>query len=65
MHMMTCQILVLGRNTKGVTPDPLVDWRTPYLDWLLHEVLSTDKTEARWIGHQAKSFVIIGEELYK
>jgi len=22
MHMMTCQILVLGQNTRGVTPTP-------------------------------------------
>jgi len=46
-------------------PDTLVDWRTPYLDWLLHEVLLMDKTEVRRIAHRAKSFIIIKEELYK
>ena len=46
-------------------PDPLVDWRTSYLVWLLREVLPTDRTEARWIARRAKSFVIVEEELYK
>jgi hypothetical protein len=27
--------------------DPLPDWRIPYLDFLIREVLLTDKTEAR------------------
>ena len=46
-------------------PDPLANWRTLYLDWLLREVLLTDKTEARRITRRAKSFVIVEEELYK
>ena len=48
-----------------VEPDPLTDWRTPYLDCLLHEVLPTDKTEARRLVRRAKSFVVIEGELYK
>ena len=48
-----------------VGPDPLADWRTLYLDWLLREVLLTDKMEARRIAHRAKSFIIIEGELYK
>ena len=45
--------------------DPLVDWRPPYLDYLLYDALPTDKTEARWLTHRAKSFVLVESELYK
>jgi len=44
--------------------DPLADWRTPYLDYLLHEVLSMDKMEAQRLARYAKSFIIIEGELY-
>ena len=46
-------------------PDPLTNWRTPYLDYLLCEVLLIDKMEARQLARRAKSFVIIEGELYK
>jgi len=46
-------------------PDPLDDWRTPYLDYLLCEALPTDKTEARRLARHAKSFVLVEGELYK
>ena len=46
-------------------PDPLVDWRTLYLDYLLHEMLPTDKMEARWLARRTKSFVLIESKLYK
>ena len=46
-------------------PDPLDDWRTLYLDYLLHDTLPTDKTEARWLARRAKSFVLVEGELYK
>jgi hypothetical protein len=46
-------------------PDPPADWRLPYLDYLLREVLPADKMEARWLARCAKSFAIIEGELYK
>ena len=49
----------------AIEPDPLADWRTPYIDCLLREALSMDKMEARWLMCCAKSFVLIEGELYK
>ncbi|XP_066312529.1 uncharacterized protein [Miscanthus floridulus] len=46
-------------------PDPLVDWKTPYLDYLLREALPTDKMEARWLECRAKSFILVEGDLYK
>jgi len=40
-------------------PDPLADWRMPYLNYLLYEALPTDKMEARRLARRAKSFVVI------
>ena len=44
-------------------PDPLDDWRTLYLDYLLHDTLPTDRTEARWLTQRAKSFVLVEGDL--
>jgi len=46
-------------------PDPLADWRTPYLNYLLHEALPTDKMVARWLARRAKSFAIVDGKLYR
>ena len=46
-------------------PNPLDDWRTPYLDYLLRDTLPMDKTEARRLARRAKSFVLVEGELYK
>ena len=48
-----------------IEPNPPVDWKTCYLDYLLREVLSTDKTEAQLLARHAKSFVLVEGELYK
>ena len=46
-------------------PNPLVDWRTLYLDYLLRETLPMDKTEARWLARRAKSFAVIEDKLHR
>ena len=49
----------------AIEPDPLDEWRTLYLDYLLRDTLPTDKMEARWLARRAKSFVLVEGELYK
>ena len=46
-------------------PDPLVNWRTLYLNYLLHEALPMDKTKAQRLTRRAMSFVLVEGELYK
>ena len=41
------------------------DWQAPLLAYLLEEVLPPKRTEARWIARCAKTFVALGDELYK
>ena len=41
------------------------DWRMLYLDYLHHDTLPTDKTEARWLARRAKSFVLVEGKLCK
>ena len=41
------------------------DWRAPLLAYLLEEVLPPERTEARWIARCAKTFVVLGDKLYK
>ena len=45
--------------------DPPDDWRTLYLDYLLHDILPADKTKARRLARRAKSFILVEGELYK
>ena len=49
----------------AIEPDHLVDWRTPYLDYLLCDTMPMDKTEARRLARHAKSFVLVESELSK
>ena len=41
------------------------DWRVPLLAYLLEEVLPFERTEARWIARRTKTFITLGDELYK
>ena len=41
------------------------DWRAPLLAYPLEEVLPPERTEARWNARCAKTFVALGDELYK
>jgi len=41
------------------------DWRAPLLAYLLEEVLSLKRTEARWIARCTKTFIMLGDKLYK
>jgi ribonuclease HI len=56
-------------QTEGLTlpADLELNWRTPYLDCLTRGELPLDKTKARQIARQAKTFVIYGDdkELYR
>ena len=36
-----------------------------YLDYLLHDTLSMDRTESRRLARRAKSFILMESELYK
>ena len=41
------------------------DWRVPLLAYLLKEVLLPERTKGRWIARRAKTFVVLGDKLYK
>ena len=41
------------------------DWRALLLTYLLEEILPPERTEARWIARRAKTFDMLGDELYK
>jgi hypothetical protein len=44
----------------GVTP--VLNWQTPYLEYLLRGELPLDKAEGRWLAQRAKSFILLGDE---
>ena len=46
-------------------PNPLDDWRTLYLDYLLYDKLPMDKAEAQRLTRHAKSFELVEGKLYK
>ena len=62
--MMVPYVMELDED-PATKPDPLADWRMPYLNYLLYEALSMDKTEPQRLVHHAKSFAIVDGELYR
>jgi hypothetical protein len=47
------------KDDLATGPDPLPDWRIPYLDCLVDGALPANKTEARCLARCAKSFVLL------
>jgi ribonuclease HI len=41
---------------------PILNWQTPYLEYLRRGELPLDKAEARRLARRAKSFVLLGDE---
>jgi len=58
------EVMELDKD-PATEPEPLANYRTPYLNNLLHEALPMDKTEARRLMRRAKYFVLVEGKLYK
>jgi ribonuclease HI len=54
------EALHVGVERNRVTP--ILNWQTPYLEYLLRGELPLDKAEARRLAQRAKSFVLLGDE---
>jgi hypothetical protein len=42
-----------------------VDWRQPFIYYIREQKVPTDKNLAEQITHQAKSYVLVGDKLYR
>jgi hypothetical protein len=42
-----------------------VDWRQPFIDYLREQKVPSDKNLAEQLVRRAKSYVLIGDKLYK
>jgi hypothetical protein len=42
-----------------------VDWQQPFIDYIREQKVPTDKNLAEQLIHQAKSYVILGDKLYR
>jgi hypothetical protein len=42
-----------------------VDWRQPFIDYLSEQKVPSDKNLAEQLIHHAKSYVLVGDKLYK
>jgi hypothetical protein len=42
-----------------------VDWRQPFIDYIREQKVPTDKNLAEQLIHRAKSYVLVGDKLYR
>jgi hypothetical protein len=42
-----------------------VDWRQPFIDYILEQKVPTDKNLAERLIRRAKSYVLVGDKLYR
>jgi hypothetical protein len=42
-----------------------VDWRQPFIDYICEQKVPTDKNLAEQIIRQAKSYILVGDKLYR
>jgi hypothetical protein len=42
-----------------------VDWRQPFIDYLSKQKVPSDKNLAEQLIHRAKSYVLVGDKLYR
>jgi hypothetical protein len=42
-----------------------VDWREPFIDYIREQKVPTDKSLAEQLIHRAKSYVLVGDKLYR
>jgi hypothetical protein len=66
-------ILELALTTTDPTPFPAgqevmmidVDWRQPFIDYIREQNVPTDKNFAEQLIRRAKSYVLVGDKLYR
>jgi hypothetical protein len=42
-----------------------VDWRQPFIDYIREQKVPLDKKLAEQLVHRAKSYVLVGDKLYR
>jgi hypothetical protein len=42
-----------------------VDWRQPFIEYIREQKVPTDKNLAKQLVHRAKSYVLVGDKLYR
>jgi hypothetical protein len=53
--------LPAGQEVKMID----VDWGQPFIDYIREQKVPTDKNLAQQLIHRAKSYVLVGDKLYK